>query len=409
MSRLRLPAVLAAACLGMAALAPAASADDGATIYPITEAVSFFSSNDGRVFVDYACLVPTDAPDALSVRLVQDNGAAFLGSAPVTCDGTRQSVVVFVSGEGPAGQLVQPGPGQAQVSLQGTQVEQEVSIVRPDDDPHPPTVTPSITVDGDVVFTTATQGSVTLDYLCNGYAGSIDVSVVGEDTASGSDGIACVGESSVTVPLTASGSGFSVGSQTAHLEATIPNQVTTKAQVTLVRHAPPAPPAPVKASVELTADASPETVTKGKKITIAGTVRRDGKKVELKTALEFHADDEEYAKVKSVTSSSKGVLKTTITASRSGTFRFTYAGSSTTDPGQSGGDHIIVKAKPKPLPKPKAYKNCTALNKVYKHGVGKSGAKDKGGDVDNFTRDNKTYAKNKKSDRDKDGIACERA
>ena len=35
------------------------------------------------------------------------------------------------------------------------------------------------------------------------------------------------------------------------------------------------------------------------------------------------------------------------------------------------------------------------------------GAKDKGGDVDTFTVDNDTYAKNKKSDRDKDGIACE--
>ena len=75
--------------------------------------------------------------------------------------------------------------------------------------------------------------------------------------------------------------------------------------------------------------------------------------------------------------------------------------------GTSSGDHIVVKPKPKPKPKPKAYKNCTALRKVYPHGVGKSGAHDKGGDVTEFTRDSKTYAKNKKSDRDKDGIACE--
>ena len=69
----------------------------------------------------------------------------------------------------------------------------------------------------------------------------------------------------------------------------------------------------------------------------------------------------------------------------------------------------VVDIVKKPLPKPKTYKNCTALHKVYAHGVGKKGAHDKGGDVDSFTRDDKTYAKNKKSDRDKDGIACEKA
>ena len=109
-----------------------------------------------------------------------------------------------------------------------------------------------------------------------------------------------------------------------------------------------------------------------------------------------------------VKSSSKGALKTTVKASRSGTFRYTYAGSSTNKAAASPGDHIVVTPKPEPLPKPKAYKNCAALVKVYPHGVGKPGAHDKGGDVTDFTRDAKTYAKNTKSDRDKDGIACER-
>lgn len=63
-------------------------------------------------------------------------------------------------------------------------------------------------------------------------------------------------------------------------------------------------------------------------------------------------------------------------------------------------------------PKPKKYKNCTALRKIYKHGVGKKGAEDKvkGGakPVKNFTVSTKTYKLNKKSDRDKDGIACEK-
>ena len=59
-------------------------------------------------------------------------------------------------------------------------------------------------------------------------------------------------------------------------------------------------------------------------------------------------------------------------------------------------------------------KNCTALNKKYPHGVGKSGAKDKTSSkpVTNFKKSTKIYktamSKNKGLDRDKDGIACEK-
>jgi hypothetical protein len=60
----------------------------------------------------------------------------------------------------------------------------------------------------------------------------------------------------------------------------------------------------------------------------------------------------------------------------------------------------------------RTYKNCTALNKVYKHGVGRKGAKDKvrgnTKKVTNFKVSNALYQANKKSDRDKDGIACEK-
>jgi hypothetical protein len=63
-------------------------------------------------------------------------------------------------------------------------------------------------------------------------------------------------------------------------------------------------------------------------------------------------------------------------------------------------------------PRPKAYKNCTELNKVYKHGVGRPGAKDKVSGrtkrVTSFTVSAATYKLNTKSDRDKDGIACEK-
>jgi hypothetical protein len=63
-------------------------------------------------------------------------------------------------------------------------------------------------------------------------------------------------------------------------------------------------------------------------------------------------------------------------------------------------------------PKPKTYQNCTDLNATYPHGVAKSGAKDKvsgsSKPVTTFTVDSRTYALNKKSDRDKDGVACEK-
>jgi hypothetical protein len=59
---------------------------------------------------------------------------------------------------------------------------------------------------------------------------------------------------------------------------------------------------------------------------------------------------------------------------------------------------------------PVKYKNCTALNAVYKHGVGKKGAKDHttGKPVTTFRVDNALYTVNNALDRDKDGIACEK-
>ncbi len=60
----------------------------------------------------------------------------------------------------------------------------------------------------------------------------------------------------------------------------------------------------------------------------------------------------------------------------------------------------------------KTYKNCTELQKVYPHGVGKTGAKDKvtgsSKPVTNFKKSTALYNANKKSDRDKDGVACEK-
>ena len=64
---------------------------------------------------------------------------------------------------------------------------------------------------------------------------------------------------------------------------------------------------------------------------------------------------------------------------------------------------------------PALYKNCTNLNKKYPHGLGKVGARDhtSGTPVTNLKRSTKLYklamSYNRGLDRDKDGIACEKA
>ncbi|WP_310964348.1 excalibur calcium-binding domain-containing protein [Nocardioides terrisoli] len=61
------------------------------------------------------------------------------------------------------------------------------------------------------------------------------------------------------------------------------------------------------------------------------------------------------------------------------------------------------------------YKNCTKLNHKYPHGVGRAHAHDhtSGTPVRNFKHSTKIYKvamrHNKGLDRDKDGIACEKA
>ena len=57
----------------------------------------------------------------------------------------------------------------------------------------------------------------------------------------------------------------------------------------------------------------------------------------------------------------------------------------------------------------KVYKNCTKLNKVYPGGVALPGAINKGGTTKLAPKvSKKLYDANKKSDRDNDGIACEK-
>lgn len=66
----------------------------------------------------------------------------------------------------------------------------------------------------------------------------------------------------------------------------------------------------------------------------------------------------------------------------------------------------VAEAKEKAV----TYKNCSELNKVYKGGVARSSAvKNKGGKTKYKPFVSQAiYDANKKSDRDKDSIACER-
>jgi hypothetical protein len=63
---------------------------------------------------------------------------------------------------------------------------------------------------------------------------------------------------------------------------------------------------------------------------------------------------------------------------------------------------------------PAPWKNCTQVNKRYRHGVGRVGARDKtsGTPITTFRRSNFLYKTamryNRGLDRDKDGIACEK-
>jgi hypothetical protein len=57
----------------------------------------------------------------------------------------------------------------------------------------------------------------------------------------------------------------------------------------------------------------------------------------------------------------------------------------------------------------KVFKNCTELNKTYPGGVALPGAVNQGGVTKLTPKINKKlYEANQKSDRDKDGIACEK-
>ena len=69
---------------------------------------------------------------------------------------------------------------------------------------------------------------------------------------------------------------------------------------------------------------------------------------------------------------------------------------------------LAFSASPSSQAAAKVFKNCTELNKIYPGGVALPGAVNAGGSTKLTPTYNKAlYLANKKSDRDKDGIACE--
>ncbi|MER7185677.1 hypothetical protein ABT404_40510 [Streptomyces hyaluromycini] len=109
--------------------------------------------------------------------------------------------------------------------------------------------------------------------------------------------------------------------------------------------------AKVQRAAKLTADASPEPVAKGKTITVKGKLTRadwDAMAYKgysgQKAVLQFRAaGSNTYTNVKGITSGTGGSLSTTVKASKSGYYRYVFAGTTTTAAATATGDYIQVK------------------------------------------------------------------
>ena len=107
---------------------------------------------------------------------------------------------------------------------------------------------------------------------------------------------------------------------------------------------------PVRRAAKLTADATPEPVKKGATLTVTGRLTRanwetgkyagfGGQSVKLQFK---KAGTTSYTTVKTITSSSTGYLKTTVTAGSDGYYRYSFAGTSTTSGVSATGDFVDV-------------------------------------------------------------------
>ncbi|MET9900745.1 calcium-binding protein [Streptomyces sp. NPDC006446] len=107
----------------------------------------------------------------------------------------------------------------------------------------------------------------------------------------------------------------------------------------------------LKRASTLTTNASPEPVTKGKTLTVTGTLKRaswDDHQYHGYTSqpvkLQFRKKGAStYTTVKTVNTSSTGGLKTTVTASTDGYWRWNFAGTTTTGAKTSTSDFVDVR------------------------------------------------------------------
>ncbi|MFI1191601.1 hypothetical protein [Streptomyces californicus] len=107
----------------------------------------------------------------------------------------------------------------------------------------------------------------------------------------------------------------------------------------------------VQRATRLTVNASPEPVAKGKTITVTGKITRAnwdthtyqgyaGRSVNLQFKA---AGSASYKTVKKAVSGTGGALRTTVKATGSGSWRWTYHGNTTSGARSSSGDHVAVR------------------------------------------------------------------
>ncbi|MFD8002090.1 hypothetical protein [Streptomyces mirabilis] len=109
--------------------------------------------------------------------------------------------------------------------------------------------------------------------------------------------------------------------------------------------------AQVKRAAKLTTNATPEPVTKGKTLTVKGALTRANWETSKYSgytgqpvALQFKAKGATaYKTVKTVTSGTAGALTTTVKASADGSYRYRFAGTTTTGAATATGDYVDVK------------------------------------------------------------------
>ncbi|WP_330342540.1 calcium-binding protein [Streptomyces sp. NBC_00557] len=107
----------------------------------------------------------------------------------------------------------------------------------------------------------------------------------------------------------------------------------------------------VKRYAKLTTDASPEPVRRGATLTVTGKLSRANWDDNLyhgystqSVKLQFRkAGTSTYTTVKTVTTSSTGTLRTTVTAASDGYWRYAFAGTTTTASANAAGDYVDTK------------------------------------------------------------------